>query len=136
MVDDGPMISIESEGEDEERPSSDVLGSETGPSVTPRVTFLRRLARGDGASVIALVIALSLHASVIAAGIYYYRAFVLEQPPRVLIPKGTATEETAGTGQDGARLAAALMMPFDLSPPGAADPATPPDLSNPPGEFQ
>src|SRR5260221_3475636 len=73
----------------------------------------------------------------IAAGIYYYRAFVLEQPPQVLIPKGTATEATAGTAEDGARLAAALMMPFNMSPPGAADPATtPPDLSNPPREFK
>jgi protein TonB len=99
----------------------------------PRLSILQRLARGRGAAFVAFIIALSLHAAAIAAGVYYYKSLNRYQPPQLVLPKGWATE-VDGAGDAGAL---ALLQPaaaLDLAKP----PAEPQEQLNrvPPSQFE
>jgi protein TonB len=111
-----------------------VSSFETIPDV-PGPGFLGKLGRGRRAFVLSFGIALSVHAALIGAAVWYVGSVALFVPPHVVLPKGVAAEVN---GSDGS---VALRMTQD-PPPVNAPPATEPPvklkdlLAPPPAEFE
>ena len=152
MTEDGGdtlLMTQAEDGHDACPPCDDVAGIDAavvveaaaaGRDAAPRVPFYRRLTRGRWASVVSLVAALAVHAAVIGAGVYYYRTFVRDRPPVLLVPQGVTTE-VAGSGEVSAQLAE-VTIPRDLAAPDAAAAAAassksaPTDTFKPPSEIE